>query len=163
MTAERPRVVFDCNVLLQSALHKEGPAASALRLFDDGHVILYVSRATLKELRAVLKYPTIREKNSQLTDISITAFLDRLMYKATMLRRVRHVFNYPRATQDEPYIDLAVAAQADFLVSRDKDLLSLMTGHSIVCKQFRQIAHPMKVVDPLTFLAAIRHGSAPPI
>ena len=34
-------------------------------------------------------------------------------------------------------MDLAVAGEADFLVTRDKDLLSLMTAHTVVAKEFR--------------------------
>jgi hypothetical protein len=30
-----------------------------------------------------------------------------------------------------------------------------MTGHSIICKQFRQTTHPLKVVDPVVFLDAL--------
>jgi predicted nucleic acid-binding protein len=36
------------------------------------------------------------------------------------------------------YINLAVAAGADFIISRDKDLLDLMTSHADECKEFRQ-------------------------
>lgn len=136
MIPGRPRVVFDCNVLLQAAAHANGPAAEALRHLEKGRINVYVSRATVQELRSVFQYPAVREKHLQLTDAAIVAFIDRLTYKATLLRHVRHVFDYPRAKQDEPYIDLAVAAKADYLVSRDADLLSLMTGHSAVCRQF---------------------------
>lgn len=72
-----------------------------------------------------------------------------------LVRRVRHVLDYPRAVQGEPYIDLAATVKADYLVSRDQDLLSLMTGHSAVCKQFRQKTHPLKVLDPVAFLEAV--------
>ena len=65
---------------------------------------------------------------------------------------MRHVFDYPRDPQDEPYIDLAAAAKAHYLVSRDKDLLSLMTGHSLLCKQFRQKLNPLRIVTPEVFL-----------
>jgi putative PIN family toxin of toxin-antitoxin system len=155
VTATRPGVVFDCNVLLQAAVRDDGPAATCLRLLDENRVIGYVSRATLKELRAVLGYPAIRNRNPGLTDESAATFLERLIYKSVLVRRVRHILDYPRAKQDEPYIDLAATAKADYLVSRDKDLLSLMRGHSLVCKQFRQKTHPLRVIDPVAFLREI--------
>jgi predicted nucleic acid-binding protein len=65
------------------------------------------------------------------------------------------VIDYPRARQDEPYIDLAGTVQAHYLVSRDNDLLSLMDGHSLTCKQFRQKTRPLRVVDPVTFLQEV--------
>jgi predicted nucleic acid-binding protein len=62
----------------------------------------------------------------------------------------------------EPYIDLAATAKADFLITRDKDLLSLMAGHSLLHKQFRQQTHPLEVLDPVAFLKALEHLGKPP-
>ena len=45
-------------------------------------------------------------------------------------------------------------------MSRDKDLLSLMTGHATVCKEFRQKTRPLKVVDPVGFLEALARWGA---
>jgi uncharacterized protein len=149
---QRPRVIFDCNVLIQAASHDDGPAAGCLRLLEANRISVFLSRATLAELRAVLDYPAVREKNRQLTDVRVAAFVDRLTFKTNFIRRVPHAMDYPRARQDEPYIDLAVAAKADYLVSRDKDLLSLMTGYSAACKEFRQRTRPLKVLDPVEFL-----------
>ena len=50
------------------------------------------------------------------------------------------------------YINFAVEAKADYIVSRDNDLLDLMTGHTKECKEFRQRFRLLKVVDPLEFL-----------
>jgi putative PIN family toxin of toxin-antitoxin system len=123
VSRSRPRVVFDCNVLLQAALSEEGPAAECLRQLDANRITVYLSRATAQELRSVLRYPAIREKNPDLTDEHAAAFVDRLLFKAVLVRRVRHVLDYPRAKQDEAYIDLAATVRAEYLVSRDKDLL----------------------------------------
>ncbi|HSZ58741.1 MAG TPA: hypothetical protein VK797_23935 [Tepidisphaeraceae bacterium] len=57
-----------------------------------------------------------------------------------------------RDPNDEPYLDLAYSLRAHYLLSRDADLLSLMTGHSAFCKEFRQKTHPLKIVDPVEFL-----------
>lgn len=35
---------------------------------------------------------------------------------------------------------------ADFIVTRDKDLLDLMTGFTDECKEFRQKFRPLKVI-----------------
>ena len=153
MSDGHPGVVFDCNVLLQAAVREDGPAAACLRLLDQNRITVFVSRATLREVRNVLAYPSIRERNPNLSDKHAAAFVERLVFKSTVIRRVQHVLDYPRAPQDEPYIDLAFTAKAHYLVSRDKDLLSLMTGHSALCKQFRQRTRPLQVIDPVSFLA----------
>jgi putative PIN family toxin of toxin-antitoxin system len=153
--AGRPRVVFDCNVLLQAAANEDGPAGKALGLLERNAIEVYLSRAVLRELRAVLKYPTVRAKFPSLTDERIDTFLTQLIFRARVQSTIRHVFDYPRATQDEPYVDLAAAAKADFLVSRDKDLLSLATDHTIIAKQFRRQFRRLRVLDPVAFLASV--------
>ena len=42
-----------------------------------------------------------------------------------MIDDVPHVFDLPRDPKDAHFVDLAVAARAKLLVSRDNDLLSL--------------------------------------
>ena len=152
---DRPRVVFDCNVLLQASANETGPSGHALRLLEENRIEVFVSRAVLKELRTVMCYPSVREKFPGLDDQSINLFVQQLAFRATMLRRVRHVFDYPRAKQDEPYIDLAAAARAKYLVTRDKDLLALATDHSLIGKQFRQRFPQIRVLNPVTFLEIV--------
>ena len=68
-------------------------------------------------------------------------------------------FSYPRDEDDEPYINLAIAAGAGFIISRDRDLLDLMTGHADKCKEFRQRFRPLKVVvEPGEFLKVLEEG-----
>ena len=69
-----------------------------------------------------------------------------------MVRQVPMVFEYSRDTRDEPYINLAIAARAAFLVSRDKDLLDLMSAHDIESKQFRRRFRFLRVIKPESFL-----------
>lgn len=155
--ATRPRVVFDCNIYVQAIAFADGPAADALRLMESGDVELFISKATLSELRRVLGYEEVRAMSPGMTPVLIGAFLDRLTFRATLQRRVRRAFRYQRDPDDEPYLDLAAAAKANYLVTRDKDLLSLMTGHTAFCKEFRRRTHPLVVLDPVAFLEAM-HG-----
>ena len=150
----RPRAVFDGNVVLQAVAFADGPAAGCVRAMERGAVEVLVSTAVLREIRAVLDRPVVRVISPALTDYRVAAFLDRFTFRATRVRRVPHRFDYPRDRKDEPYIDLALARRADYLVSRDNDLLSLMTSHSAVAKRFRQMSHPLAAVDPQTFLDA---------
>lgn len=69
-----------------------------------------------------------------------------------MVRDVPKVFEYLRDPEDDPYLNLAISARAAFLVSRDRDLLDLMTGHDAESKQFRQRFRFLKVIKPLDFL-----------
>jgi predicted nucleic acid-binding protein len=51
---------------------------------------------------------------------------------------------------------LAAAARANYLVSRDKDLLSLATDWSVLGKQFRQRCPRLHIVDPVDFLVMVK-------
>lgn len=149
------RVVFDCNIYVQAIAFDTGPAAAAFRLAEAGAFELFISRATVAELRRVLTYSQVLRISPNLTPLRIAAFLERLNFRATLQRRVRHVFQFKRDPKDEPYLDLAAAVRAHYLVSRDRDLLSLMTGHTALCKQFRQKTRPLQIVNPVAFIQAI--------
>jgi putative PIN family toxin of toxin-antitoxin system len=154
--AGRPRVVFDCNTFVQAIALEKGPAAECLRLAETGRFELFISKPILAELRRVLTYPRVVAMAPSLTPERVAAFLKRLSFRATLVRRVRHVMDYPRDPKDEPYIDLAATAKADYLVTRDKDLLSLMTGHSPAAKEFRRKTRPLVVLNPVAFLSTVQ-------
>ena len=145
-------VVFDCNVLLQAAARKTSPAAACLRLAEEGLVHLYLSEEVLTELSEVLSRPKVRARFPDLTDEIVEEFLERLKSSAEVIRRVSRKFTYHRDVDDEPYVNLAVETKADYLVSRDNDLLDLMTGYNDECKEFRRRFRPLKVIDPVAFL-----------
>ena len=65
------------------------------------------------------------------------------------------VFSLPRDVDDEIYINLAAECEADYVVTRDKDLIDLRTGYSIESKMFRQKFRPLKIVQPLEFLQIV--------
>lgn len=155
MNPSRPDVVFDCNTLFQAMSRANGPAAHALRLVEQNLITLHISKAVLRELRRILDYPELREKNPHLTREVIDEFLVRLVFRGVLQRDVPHIFTYPRDPEDEPYLDLAAAVQADYLVTRDNDLLALATDHSIEAKQFRQRLPQLQVVSPVAFLEAM--------
>lgn len=145
-------VVLDAMIFLQATANEESPAARLLDLLEDKKITLFASQDVLLEARDLLNRPGIRKRFPNMTDARVEALFRRLDREATLISQVPKVFEYSRDPKDEPYINLATAARADFIISRDKDLLDLMTGHSQECKEFRQRFRPLKVVDPITFL-----------
>lgn len=156
MNAVRPDVVFDCNVFVQAITRVNGPAAEALRLVDHNMVTLHLSKPVLRELRRTLAYPEIRVRNEHVTDELIEAFIAHLSFRGVLHRAIPHKFSFSRDPGDEPYINLAAAVSADYLVTRDRDLLSLATDRSIEAKQFRQRFQGLVVLDPVDFLRELR-------
>ena len=65
------------------------------------------------------------------------------------------IFSYSRDPKDEKYVNLAVEAEADYIVSRDNDLLALMTDYTEECKDFRRRFRGLKIVNPVDFLAIV--------
>lgn len=153
---EKPRVVFDCNVLLQAAARGKSVAAKCLNLAESGLIQLFVSREVLDEAEDVLNRPEIRSHFPDLSDEIVGAFLKRLQQLSVLVHPVPKKFSYPRDEDDEPYINLAVSAGAEFIITRDRDLLDLMTGHSTECKEFRQRFRPLRVVEPIEFLKLVK-------
>lgn len=155
MPSDEVRVVFDCNMFVQALLSPYGAAASCLEVAKRGDITLFVSPPVLAEIREVLQRPAIAKRLPSLTPEKVDAFLEDAIANSTLLRNVPEKFHYERDPEDEPYINLAVAAGARYIVSRDKDLLSLMTGITDDCNEFRQRNRLLKVVQPLEFLRTL--------
>jgi len=149
------KVVFDCMIFLQATANEDSPAAAALDLLDAGEIKLYVSEPILEEVRKVLNRDEVRAALPQITDVRVEALFRRLDNKAATVRHVPRVFAFPRDPADEPYLNLAITAKAAFLVSRDRDLLDLMSGHKAESKQFRQQFRFLKVIKPVDFLREV--------
>jgi putative PIN family toxin of toxin-antitoxin system len=149
--------VFDCNVLIQATTNSQNSASYCFRLVEAKVVKLFVSENTLKELEEVLNRDYIKER-FRFTDEVIREFLDKVRNLAVVLKNVPQVFSLPRDVDDEEYINLAVEAEALYLVSRDNDLLDLMIGYDDISKEFRQKFRPLKIVQPLEFLKIVEEG-----
>lgn len=155
MNLFRPDVVFDCNILLQAISRESGPAAAALRLMEQNRIALHISKPIVQEFRRTLDYPEIRQRNPQVTVQRIESFIARLLFRGVLWRNVPHVLHLTRDPNDEPYLDLAAATEADFLVTRDNDLFSLLTDHTADAKAFRQRLPRLRILSPVDFLAAM--------
>lgn len=148
--------VFDCNIYLQAVARPNSPSGECLRLAENGVVRLCISRDILTEISEVLRRPQIQKRFSDLTDESVDLFLERVRGFSHFIKRVPLKFKLSRDVDDEPYINLAAEVEADYLVSRDKDLLDLMSAYTLEAKEFRQKFRPLRVIEPLEFLKEMR-------
>jgi len=103
-----------------------------------------------------LTRPTIRSRYPELTDEIVEDYIKALRSIAEITSEVPKRFSYPRDIDDEPYLNLAIETEANYLVSRDKDLLDLMTGHDDESKRFRQRFRSLTVIEPIEFLKEVR-------
>jgi len=147
LSTDTPRVIFDAMVFLQALTNDQGPAFACQRLVDEGKLLLFVSPAVLEEVKDIAHRPRLQRKFKNLTPENVEAFLEDIRALAVLITDVPHVFSYPRDPDDEPYINLAIAAGAQYLVSRDNDLLDLMQDGD-----FRQRFPGLKILDPVALL-----------
>ncbi|MFN0122487.1 MAG: putative toxin-antitoxin system toxin component, PIN family [Blastocatellia bacterium] len=155
MPDDQPGVVFDCNVFLQAAANEKGAAGQAFAIFEQERVQLFVSEEILREIRDVLDRPLIRQAFHGLSDIHIGAFLKRVETKAILITNVPEEFVLERDPGDSKYINLAIVTNAVLLVSRDRDLLDLMSGIEGGPARFRLRYPFLRILNPADFVRTI--------
>ena len=95
------------------------------------------------------------ERSSELNDETVTAFVERLRKAAELVESVPRRFMFTRGVDDEPYLNLAIEVQADYLVSRDNDLLDLVKSNPASGLEFQRRFPYVKIVDPVAFLKEV--------
>ena len=117
-----PRVVLDTNLVLSALVFAQGRLVALRHAWQGGHCVPLVSKATTTELIRVLAFPKFRLSADEQQEL----LADYLPWCATVSIPIP-----PPATPacrdpfDPPFLQLAVAGKALWLVSGDQDLLSL--------------------------------------
>ena len=116
------RVVLDTNVVLSALVFGGGQAGQLRRAWQAGAFVPLVSAVTVQELMRVLAYPKFSLSRAEQDEL----LADFLPYAQTV-RMPQPPPPVPecRDPLDVPFLQLAVAGQAQRLVSGDKDLLVL--------------------------------------
>lgn len=155
-------------VYLQTLTSPEGTSGRCFGLIDRGWVELHVSPTVLLEIGDIFTRPSVRARFPWVTDEEAYALAMRIRdVSAIYLGTPPHALRLPRDPKDEPYLDLAVAVGADFLVTWNyRHLGYLESENKQECLVFRQRFPNLKVRDPVTFLRTIdslrgSDGSAP--
>lgn len=146
MTAPIP-VVFDCTVFTQALINPKGPAGGCIVAAQLGHVRVFVCDYVLREVREL---PARLPAKLGVTTERVDRFILDLGKYTELIENVPVEFSYARDPDDAPYVNLANAAQARFLVTRDKDLLDLMRDAA-----FRRRFPMLEVVEPPLFLGVV--------
>lgn len=137
---ERPRAVVDTNLVLSALVFARGKTFELRTSWQAGRFDPLVSRGTTIELLRVLAYPKFQlseaEREDLLADCLPCCTIVRMPPKLPAVPSCRDPF-------DVPFLELAIAGDADYLVTGDKDLLSL-------AKRF-----PVAIVTLETFLTRL--------
>ncbi|OHE22874.1 MAG: putative toxin-antitoxin system toxin component, PIN family [Syntrophus sp. RIFOXYC2_FULL_54_9] len=120
------RVVLDTNVLI-SALLFSGELGQIVEGWKTGAFVPFFSRETFDEFRRVLSYP----KFSLTVQEIATLIEDEVLPYCEIVEIGEEILRVCRDPADDPFLSCAVAASADFIISGDKDLLTLGSFRNI--------------------------------
>ncbi len=123
------RAVLDPGVLIAAVVSPRGVCAGLLRRWDAGEFDLIVSEQVLDEFSRVLARPKF---SSAVTVEEVRAMVTRLRSRAFLVEDPPGPERVSRDPHDDYRIALARAAEADVLVSGDRDLTELRIAPSVV-------------------------------
>ncbi|HWZ72920.1 MAG TPA: putative toxin-antitoxin system toxin component, PIN family [Casimicrobiaceae bacterium] len=117
-----PRVVLDTNVVMSSLVFAHGRLAAVRNAWHQGACSPLVSRVTAAELVRTLAYPKFRLGPAEQREL----LADYLPY-CTTVRMPAKAPKTPvcRDPADIPFLQLALAGKAEYLVTGDRDLVML--------------------------------------
>lgn len=117
------RVVIDTNTLISAAIKPNSVPALALLKAKYEHIVC-VSKATMQELQTVI-YRSKFDRFFAANTNERASFLE-VFSQAVVVVDVTHTVTACRDPKDNMFLELALSAKADYLVSGDKrDLLSM--------------------------------------
>lgn len=138
-----PRVVLDTNVVLSALVFARGPIAIFRSLWQSGAFVPLASRSTVEELIRVLAYPKFKLDESARREL----LSDYLPWTETVsVPEPPPPVPACRDPFDRPFLELAVAGKAQYLVTGDADLQALAGAR-------RRPALAFRIATPSYFLS----------
>ncbi len=135
------RAVVDTNVLIRALIKPQGTVGPVLTRLRDGDYTLLYAEPLLDELVAKLALPRLRDKY-HLADDDVETVLALILLRGEPIVPQRRI-TACRDPKDDIVLEVAVAGEADYIVTGDDDLLVL---------------HPFEgipIVGPADFLKAL--------
>jgi uncharacterized protein len=145
------RAVFDTNIFFQAAISQTGPSFECWNLVLAGSVQVYMSAEIFAEIREVASRPKLRKAFPNLGGPAASQLLRNFRNKSIFVMSVESTAFEIRDPDDQKFLDLAVTVNAEYLVSRDRDLLDLHSD-----SEFSSQFPNLKIVTPVGFLEIVR-------
>ena len=140
------KVVLDSSVLVSAFLNPTPGGASydLLRFAEQGAFVLYLSEPIAAETARVLVTSKRNRSRYHYTEEEVAFYCRTILDVGTVVTDVPEVRGVVRDPNDDMIVACAIAAKADYLISRDKDLLSLGAHEGI------------SIINPEAFLRVLR-------
>jgi putative PIN family toxin of toxin-antitoxin system len=119
------KAVFDSTVLVSAFLGETGIYRDLLHQAEAGSCSICVSEEILTEIeRVLLEYPRIR-KRYRYADEAVKEYVALLRVVSQVITQLPKIKPVVRDPNDEMVVACASKASADYIVIRDKDLMTL--------------------------------------
>ena len=122
------RVVLDTNVLVSGLAYPEGIPGRILSAWKQGGLDVALSRYILDEMVRVLP----RLSRVKMSPAEIRDLADSFMFLADIVEPSGEPDETLRDSADQAVVGTLRAAQADYLITGDKDLLALAGRYAII-------------------------------
>jgi predicted nucleic acid-binding protein len=142
------RAVYDAMVFFQWAALPAHRQHRSIKAIYDGTIRLCLSTELVEEVRDLLSRPNIRAKSPQLTDERVAVVLAAAAKHADWFQHVPKLFTLRLHPDDDHLFNLAIEAQAAYLVTWETRLLGLRTAKTDVGKRLRQLAPGLSILTP---------------
>ena len=141
------RVVVDTNVFVSALLSPQGIPSQLFQYWELHYFDVLISKESMAELARVLQYPKVR-KGLRSTDAELAEFVRLFTERGVSITPQETIRAIPADVSDNVYLEIAVAGDAQCIVSGDKHLLQLQEYRGIL------ILTPTAFLDKLTSLIA---------
>ena len=135
--------VLDTNVFVSAAISKKGAPGKLMALLEAEAFGVVMSSAILEEIAAVMRYTKIAT-SYHLTEDWIVEYLDHLRDVVTWTEPDVKLNIIEEDPSDNKYLECAVSAGAQYIVSGDKHLLGLRSYQGV------------EILTPAAFLALLQ-------
>ncbi len=138
------RAVIDTTVLISAFLTEEGVSAKLLEEARGGAFVVCLSAEIIEEMRRRLLEPSRMRVRYDYSDEQVETQCRDLALTAELISDLPDVHVVDRDPNDDMIVATALKARADYLVTRDKDLLSL------------GVCEGVKMITPEVFMEILR-------
>lgn len=135
-------VVLDSNIIISSLLNSNGSTSRIIELWKKQYFQVLISSYILSEVKNTFRDKQLTQKY-HLSPGKQARLLTQLYYSGILVDPKNPTSPTSRDPKDNPIIQLALAGQAQYLVTGDQDLLVLSKLKSI---------YPVKIITPAEFI-----------
>jgi hypothetical protein len=139
-----PKVVLDTNIVVSAAISEDGNPAKIFEMLLLEEITNHTTDDIIAEIKNVMSRPKIAQRLSMVEISFIISNFERFSRKITANEKIDLVKEDP---DDNKFLECAVAASADYIISGDEHLLKI--------REFRGT----KMLSPAEFIEMLKNNT----